>query len=65
MQYVLNDFVAGPAYAFGNNLGLPLINYGIGNSSSNMHGANENVRFSDIEQILTLHEKVLHEVKRL
>lgn len=65
VQYVLNDFVAGPAYAFGNNLGLPLINYGIGNSSSNMHGANENIRFSDIEQILTLHEKVLHEVKRL
>ncbi|CCI86045.1 M20/M25/M40 family metallo-hydrolase [Lactobacillus pasteurii] len=64
VQYVLNDFVAGPAYAFGRNLGLPLINYGIGNSSSNMHGANENVLFSDIEQVLILHERILREVNK-
>ena len=49
-QYVLNSFGAGPAYAFGDLLQLPVLGIGIGYAGSNVHGANENVRLTDALQ---------------
>lgn len=58
-EYELNSAGAGPAYAFGRLLKLPVLGFGIGNADSHVHGANENVKLSDAGQALTLVDKVL------
>lgn len=58
-EYELNSAGAGPAYAFGRLLKLPVLGFGIGNANSHVHGANENVKLADAGQALTLVDHVL------
>lgn len=51
-EYVLNSYGAGPAYAFGRLLKLPVLSIGLGYAGANVHGANENIRLSDAYQAL-------------
>lgn len=46
-SYVLNSPIAGPAYAFGRNLKVPIAGFGIGYPGQKMHAPNENIRLSD------------------
>ena len=46
-SYVLNSPIAGPAYAFGRNLKVPIAGFGIGYLGQKMHAPNENIRLSD------------------
>lgn len=62
VEYVLNSAGAGPAYAFGRLLELPVLGFGIGNANSRAHGANENVKLSDAAQAVTLLDKVLRQL---
>lgn len=59
VEYVPNSFGAGPAYAFGRLLKLPVLGFGIGNANSRAHGANENVRLTDATKAITLLDRVL------
>lgn len=58
-QYIPNTFGAGPAYAFGRLLKLPVLSFGIGNANSHVHGANENIRLGDATQAVELLDHVL------
>lgn len=60
-EYVLNSYGAGPAYAFGQLLQLPVLSFGIGNANSHEHGADENVKISDSVQATSLLNKILQE----
>lgn len=51
-EYVLNSYGAGPAYAFGRLLKLPVLSIGLGYAGANVHGANENIRLNDAYQAL-------------
>lgn len=62
-QYVPNSFGAGPAYAFGRLLKLPVLGFGIGNANSRAHGANENIQLADATKTLTLVDRVLRQFK--
>lgn len=62
-QYVPNSFGAGPAYAFGRLLKLPVLGFGIGNANSRAHGANENIKLADAAKALTLVDRVLQQFK--
>ncbi|WP_295729358.1 M20/M25/M40 family metallo-hydrolase [uncultured Limosilactobacillus sp.] len=62
VEYVLNSAGAGPAYAFGRLLKLPVLGFGIGNANSRAHGANENVKLSDAVQAVTLLDQVLQQL---
>lgn len=59
VEYVPNSFGAGPAYAFGRLLKLPVLGFGIGNANSRAHGANENIRLADAVKAVTLLNQVL------
>lgn len=41
---------SGPIFFFGQGLGMPVVGLGIGHPGSQVHGANENVRLSDLER---------------
>lgn len=41
---------SGPIFLFGQGLGMPVVGLGIGHPGSQVHGANENVRLSDLER---------------
>lgn len=58
-EYLPNTYGAGPAYAFGRLLKLPVIGFGIGNANSRVHGANENIKLSDAGQAVLLLDRVL------
>lgn len=58
-EYQLNSFGAGPAYAFGDLLKLPVVSFGLGNADSHVHGANENIRLSDAQQTLVTLDRLL------
>ena len=60
-EYILNSYGAGPAYAFGRLLQLPVLSFGIGNANSRAHGADENVKISDAVQATSLVDQVLTE----
>lgn len=62
VEYVLNSAGAGPAYAFGRLLGLPVLGFGIGNANSRAHGANENVKLDDAVQAISLLDRVLRQL---
>lgn len=47
VSYVLNSPIAGPAYAFGRTLAVPLLGFGIGYPGQKMHAPNENIRLAD------------------
>lgn len=51
-EYVLNSYGAGPAYAFGRLLKLPVLSIGLGYAGAHVHGANENIRLNDAYQAL-------------
>ncbi|WP_251547650.1 M20/M25/M40 family metallo-hydrolase [Limosilactobacillus caecicola] len=59
VEYIPNSFGAGPAYAFGRLLKLPVLSFGLGNANSHVHGANENIRLSDAVQTVTLLDQIL------
>lgn len=61
VEYIPNSFGAGPAYAFGRLLALPVLGFGIGNANSHAHGANENIRLADATQAITLLDQVLQQ----
>ena len=61
VEYVLNSFGAGPAYAFGRLLQLPVLGFGIGNANSRAHGANENIWLTDAVQAITLLDQILQQ----
>lgn len=61
-EYVLNSYGAGPAYAFGDLLKLPVLSFGIGNANSHEHGADENVKISDAVQATSLLDQILQEL---
>lgn len=61
VEYVPNSFGAGPAYAFGRLLKLPVLGFGIGNANSRAHGANENIRLADAVQATSLLDQVLQQ----
>ncbi|MGB9723748.1 MAG: M20/M25/M40 family metallo-hydrolase [Chloroflexia bacterium] len=41
---------SGPIFLFGQGLGLPVVGLGLAHPGSQVHGANENVRLSDLER---------------
>ncbi|KRN58334.1 M20/M25/M40 family metallo-hydrolase [Limosilactobacillus secaliphilus] len=59
-EYVLNSYGAGPAYAFGRLLKLPVLSIGLGYAGAHVHGANENIRLADAYQALEHLDLVLH-----
>lgn len=61
VEYVPNSFGAGPAYAFGRLLKLPVLGFSIGNANSRAHGANENIRLADAVQATSLLDQVLQQ----
>ncbi|MBD5069557.1 MAG: M20/M25/M40 family metallo-hydrolase [Lactobacillus sp.] len=59
--YLPNASGAGPAYAFGDGLNLPVLSVGVGYAKSNDHGADENIRLSDFLQATNYLNELLHE----
>lgn len=45
-----NSGGSGPMCLFGEKLGMPVVSLGIGHTGANIHGANENVRLSDLRR---------------
>ncbi len=60
--YLPNASGAGPAYVFGDDLGIPVISGGIGYAQSNEHGADENIRLVDFEQFTGYLKELLEEI---